>query len=67
MELYSILKIKPSFKGTVDEDVSPAEDWRSAGSAQLLSDSAAARTCVCSSVTHPATNHHHSPPHHCLQ
>ena len=41
--------------------MSPAEDWRSAGSAQLLSDSAAARTCVCSSVTHPATNHHHSP------
>ena len=47
--------------------MSPAEDWRSAGSAQLLSDSAAARTCVRSSVTHPATNHHHSPPHHCLQ
>ena len=61
MEFFFIVKIKPSFKGTAEDPRVPAEDRRSAGCAQLLADSAAARTCVRSSVTHPATNPHHSP------
>ena len=68
MELYSILKIKPSFKGTV-EDVSPQmTGWVQCALSCCLTVQQLARVSAAPSLTRlPTTTTHHSPPHHCLQ